>query len=237
MKMTSSKLRALALVFVLTTACGSGPETTVTPVATSGPSSTVETTVAPSSAEIPAPASPDTSSEYDGEGIRSKLVEILMERDESLSREAAEVEADRLMGQGAEKEVVDRQLALYSNWMESYQGHPIMGNYWTVDEAECVVIAMMHRSGIDGTARLISDSQSDGPGGVPEEDAMALIEPVAECVDLKDLHLRAAVFGDDTDCKLAGVAADQMIGWYVVYFTDGVDRFQEMFQQDIDTSC
>ena len=46
----------------------------------------------------------------------------------------------------------------------------------------------------------------------------------------------AAVFGDGTDCKLAGVATDQMITWSVAYFTDGLDGFQELFQQDIDTS-
>ncbi|SVC56126.1 uncharacterized protein METZ01_LOCUS308980, partial [marine metagenome] len=27
-----------------------------------------------------------------------------------------------------------------------------------------------------------------------------------------------------------------MITWYVAYFTDGLDGFQELFQQDIDTS-
>ena len=49
--------------------------------------------------------------------------------------------------------------------------------------------------------------------------------------------MAAVRIGHDTVAAIAGVATDQMITWYVAYFTDGLDGFQELFQQDIDTSC
>ena len=134
--------------------------------------------------------------------IRSKMVDILIER-EGLSREAAGTRADELMEQGVEKEIVDDQFAIYEDWMDNYQSHPMLGHRWTPDEANCVIIEMMRVNGIYETDRLVKGATA---GGMTEHDALALVMPVAGCVDLGALVLEDmadAGLQQDPACSLS----------------------------------
>ena len=73
--------------------------------------------------------------------IRALVVEILIER--GMTPEEAEIEADERIAEGTEVEVVEDQIAIWEDWMNNYFHHPVLGNYWTADEAKCVIIAMM----------------------------------------------------------------------------------------------
>jgi len=168
--------------------------------------------------------------------IRSKMVDILIER-EGLSREAAGTRADELMEQGVEKEIVDDQFAIYEDWMDNYQSHPMLGHRWTPDEANCVIIEMMRVNGIYETDRLVKGATA---GGMTEHDALTLVMPVAGCVDLGALVLEDmadAGLEQDPACLLAGVTGEQIAGWYVTEFTDGPDGFHKAFSEDLDWSC
>ena len=169
------------------------------------------------------------------EEIRSGLVEILIER--GMTPEEAEIEADERMAEGTEVEVVEDQFAIWEDWMENYPSHPVLGNHWTADEAECVIIDMMKKRGIYETDRQIKGATA---GGMDEEDAEFLVRPVADCVDLRAAVLADMVvyeYDEDPECLLAGVTEEQIASWYVADFTDGRDGFSELFWQDINQSC
>ena len=162
------------------------------------------------------------------------MVELLIER--GMTPEEAEIEADERMAQGTEVEVVQDQFAIWEDWMDNYPSHPVLGNHWTADEAECVIIAMMRKRGIYETDRQIKGATE---GGMDEEDAEFLVRPVADCVDLRAMALADMLQSgvEDPECLLADVAEDQIAAWYVAQFTDGRDGFRELYLQDINQSC
>ena len=201
-------------------------------------------TAAPSSTTVTTTAVPTTTVEDSGEAenweeieedLRSGLVEILIER--GMTPEEAEIEADERMAEGTEVEVVEDQFAIWEDWMENYPSHPVLGNHWTADEAECVIIDMMRKRGIYETDRQVKGATA---GGMDEEDAEFLVRPVADCVDLRAAVLADMVvyeYDEDPECLLAGVTEEQIASWYVADFTDGRDGFSELFWQDINQSC
>jgi len=167
--------------------------------------------------------------------IRALVVEILIER--GMTPEEAEIEADERMAEGTEVEVVEDQFAIWEDWMENYPSHPVLGNHWTADEAECVIIDMMKKRGIYETDRQIKGATA---GGMDEEDAEFLVRPVADCVDLRAAVLADMVvyeYDEDPECLLAGVTEEQIASWYVADFTDGRDGFRELYLQDVNQSC
>ena len=169
------------------------------------------------------------------EEIRSGLVEILIER--GMTPEAAEIEADERMAEGTEAEVVEDQFDIWDDWMVNYPSHPVLGDHWTADEAECVIIDMMKKRGIYETERQIKGATL---GGMDEEDAEFLVRPVADCVDLRAAFLDEMVmyeYHEDPECGLAGVTEEQIASWYVANFTDGWDGFRELYLRDINQSC
>jgi hypothetical protein len=168
------------------------------------------------------------------EDIRSRIVEILIER--GMTPEEAEIEADERMAEGTEVEVVEDQFAIWEDWMDNYPSHPVLGNHWTADEAECVIIAMMRERGIYESDKQIREATQ---GGMAREDAEFLVRPVADCVDLRAMVLADMLQGgvEDPNCLLADVDEDQIAAWYVAQFTDGRDGFRELYLQDIDSSC
>ena len=128
-------------------------------------------------------------------------------------------------------------VSIWEDWMENYPSHPVLGNHWTADEAECVIIDMMKKRGIYETDRQIKGATA---GGMDEEDAEFLVRPVADCVDLRAMVLADMVmyeYHEDPECLLAGVTEEQIASWYVADFTDGRDGFSELFWQDINQSC
>ena len=169
------------------------------------------------------------------EDIRSQMVEMLIER--GMTPEEAEIEADERMAEGTEVEVVEDQFAIWEDWMENYPSHPVLGNHWTADEAECVIIDMMRKRGIYETDRQVKGATA---GGMDEEDAEFLVRPVADCVDLRAMVLADMVvyeYHEDPECLLAGVTEEQIAHWYVADFTDGRDGFRELYLQDVNQSC
>ena len=167
--------------------------------------------------------------------IRALVVEILIER--GMTPEEAEIEADERIAEGTEVEVVEDQIAIWEDWMNNYLRHPVLGSYWTADEAECVIIAMMRKRGIYETDRQIKGANA---GGMNKEDAEFLVQPVADCVDLKAMLLADTVlheYQEDPECLLTGVTEEQVASWYVALFVDGPDRSAELAQQDINQSC
>jgi len=167
-------------------------------------------------------------------GIRAGVVEILIER--GMTPEEAEIEADERMAEGTEVEVVEDQFAIWEDWMDNYPSHPVLGNHWTADEAECVIIDMMKKRGIYETDRQLKGATV---GGMDAEDAEFLVRPVADCVDLRAMVLADMLQGgvEDPDCLLTDVAEEQIAAWYVALFTDGRDGFRELYLQDINQSC
>ena len=87
------------------------------------------------------------------------------------------------MEQGVEKEIVDDQFAIYEDWMDNYQSHPMLGHRWTPDEANCVIIEMMRVNGIYETDRLVKGATA---GGMTEHDALALV------IDRKSTRLNSS---------------------------------------------
>jgi hypothetical protein len=169
------------------------------------------------------------------EDIRSQMVEMLIER--GMTPEEAEIEADQNMAEGTDPKTVEDQIAIWEDWMNNYERHWVLGSYWTADEAECVIIAMMRKRGIYETDRQIKGATE---GGMDEEDAEFLVRPVADCVDLKAMLLADTVlhgYQEDPECLLADVTEEQVASWYVALFTDGPDGSAELAQQDINQSC
>ena len=167
--------------------------------------------------------------------IRALVVEILIER--GMTPEEAEIEADERIAEGTEVEVVEDQIAIWEDWMNKYEQHWGLGSLWTADEAECVIIAMMRKRGIYETDRQIKGANA---GGMNKEDAEFLVQPVADCVDLKAMLLADTVlheYQEDPECLLTGVTEEQVASWYVALFTDGPDGSAELAQQDINQSC
>ena len=73
-----------------------------------------------------------------------------------------------------------------------------------------------------------------------KEDAEFLVQPVADCVDLKAMLLADTVlheYQEDPECLLTGVTEEQVASWYVALFADGPDRSAELAQQDVNQSC
>ena len=185
------------------------------------------------------PTTPSDPPEEDWEeterDIRALVVEILIER--GMTPEEAEIEADERIAEGTEVEVVEYQISIWEDWMDNYLRHPVLGSYWTADEAECVIIAMMRKRGIYETDRQIRGANA---GGMNKEDAEFLVQPVADCVDLKAMLLADTVlheYQEDPECLLTGVTEEQVASWYVALFADGPDRSAELAQQDINQSC
>ena len=169
------------------------------------------------------------------EDIRSQMVEILIER--GMTPEEAEIEADQNMAEGTDPKTVEDQIAIWEDWMNNYERHWVLGSYWTADEAECVMIAMMRERGIYETDRQIKGATT---GGMDEEDAEFLVRPVADCVDLKAMVLADTVlhgYQEDPECLLADVTEEQVASWYVALFTDGPDGSAELAQQGVNQSC
>ena len=168
------------------------------------------------------------------ENIRARVVELLIER--GMTPEEAKIEADERMAQGTEVEVVQDQFAIWEDWMDNYPSHPVLGNHWTADEAECVIIDMMKKRGIYETDRQLKGATE---GGMDDEDAEFLVRPVADCVDLRAMALADMLQSgvEDPECLLADVAEDQIAAWYVAQFTDGRDGFRELYLQDINQPC
>jgi len=167
--------------------------------------------------------------------IRALVVEMLIER--GMTPEEAEIEADERIAEGTEVEVVEDQIAIWEDWMDNYLRHPVLGNYWTADEAECVIIAMMRKRGIYETDRQIRGANA---GAMNKEDAEFLVQPVVDCVDLKAMLLADTVlheYQEDPECLLADVTEEQVASWYVALFTDGPDLSAELAQQDVNQSC
>ena len=168
------------------------------------------------------------------EGIRSQVVEILMER--GATREEAEITAGQIMAEGVEASVVEDQISLWEDWMSNYPSHPVLGNHWTEIEAECVIIAMVRDRGVYETDKQIKGAAE---GGMAEEDAEFLVRPVADCVDLKGTVL-ADMVGDgveDPDCLLEDVTEDQITTWFVALLTDGRDGFGKLLRADLNQAC
>ena len=77
---------------------------------------------------------PEENWEEIEEDIRALVVEMLIER--GMTPEAAEIEADERIAEGTEVEVVEDQIAIWEDWMDNYLRHPVLGSYWTADEAD-----------------------------------------------------------------------------------------------------
>ncbi len=173
------------------------------------------------------------------EGIRSGVVKILIER--GMSPEMAETEADRMMVEGVEVDVVEEQFEIFEDWMRNYPNHPVLGSHWTNDDAKCVIFTMLKREGIRETGKLIAKFK-DGQGGLSELDAESLVQPVADCVTLKEMtqaEMRQdqAASVEDVECVMGDVTEEQIVSWFVASFTDGAAAMRDAFLRDVDWSC
>jgi len=171
-------------------------------------------------------------------GMRDALVDLLIQRGADPAE--AEVEADRLMWEGADSErvteVMDKQLEIYEDWTENYYLHPVLGVLWAEEEATCAIIEMMKQSGVYGTERLLIIAND---GGMDEEDALALVQPIADCVDLRAMMLEEMKLGgvDNAECLLGNVSEEQIVLWHVAEFTDGRAGHRNAVDGDVDLSC
>lgn len=194
------------------------------------------TTVAPATI---APTESKPASPVDTEAlsaIREGLVEILMER-EGLERAIAEERAADLWEQGVAPEVIELMFTVYSEWMSNYPFHPVLGRQWTEDQATCAILTMMQVEGIARSQELMVRARE---GGMPGKDAMALVQPVAFCVDLVSLmraDMTALGVRQDLDCLLAGVVEEDVASWYGALFTHGPEGFNAAMSQDLDLTC
>ncbi len=170
------------------------------------------------------------------EGVREEVVKLVMERD-GVDRAAAEIRADELMKQGVDAEVVEQQFVLFSNWMENYRSHPVLGRHWTEGEAECAIVTMIRAEGIARSGALMNGASA---GGMAVADATALVQPVGYCTDLLAM-IRADMVElgvpQDPDCLLAGVTEEDVAKWFVVRFTHGREGFNAAMGEDIDLTC
>ena len=219
----------LASSCLLLAACGDSP----------GSAATQPTDVSEDSPTTLAYAAPTTVGPEADEimdGVREALVGLLMER-EGLDRAGAEERADLLVEQGTGSDVVEQQLAIYANWMDRYPVHPVLGGHWTEEQAECAIVTMMRVEGIARTGNLVANAST---GGMSVEDAQALVQPVAYCVDLLEMvrvELVTVGVPQDIDCLLDGVAEEDVASWYVAVFTDGPAGFNAALGEGIDLTC
>ena len=170
------------------------------------------------------------------EGVREALVKLVMER-EGIERGAAEERANLLMELGADPAVVEQQMAIYASWMDNYPVHPVLGRHWTEDQAECAIVTMMRVEGVARTGWLMNEART---GGMSVEDAQALVQPVAYCVDLVAMaraELTSVGVPQDLDCLLAGVVEEEVATWYVAVFTDGPAGFNAALREGVDLTC
>ena len=170
------------------------------------------------------------------EGVSEALVKLLMER-ESIERGVAEERAGLLMERGADPAVIEQQMAIYASWMDNYPVHPVLGRHWTEGQAECAIVTMMRVEGVARTGQLMTDAST---GGMSVEDAQALVQPVAYCVDLVAMvraELTSVGVPQDQDCLLAGVDEADVATWYVAVFTDGPAGFNAALSEGIDLTC
>lgn len=194
-----------------------------------------------SSSKVLATTTAGPTTTYDVEGVmddvREGVVQLVMELD-GIDRESAEVRADALMEQGVDADAVDQQFALFSNWMDNYSAHPVLGRHWDEDEAQCAIVTMMRVEGITRSGSLMNGATI---GGMDAEDAVALVQPVAYCtnllammrVDMRDL----GVPEKQLDCLLADVGEEEVASWFVAQFTHGREGFNSAMGEDLDLTC
>jgi hypothetical protein len=210
-------------------------ETTTTGAAPPSTAPRVEEEVTTTTSEA---VPPEDDDEEALAGMRDALVDLLIQRGADPAE--AEVEADRLMSEGADSErvteVMDKQLEIYEDWMENYYLHPVLGVLWAEEEATCAIIEMMKQSGVYGTERLLIIAND---GGMDEEDALALVQPIADCVDLRAMTLEEMKLGgvDNAECLLGNVSEEQIVLWHVAEFTDGRAGHRNAVDGDVDLSC
>ena len=223
----------LALSCLLLAGCGGSSEPEVQTTSTTD----VPTATAPATT-LPTAAGLDVAGEVDEviEGVSEALVKLLMER-ESIERGAAEERAGLLMERGADPAVIEQQMAIYASWMDNYPVHPVLGRHWTEVQAECAIVTMMRVEGVARTGQLMTDAST---GGMSVEDAQALVQPVAYCVDLVAMvraELTSVGVPQDQDCLLAGVDEAEVATWYVAVFTDGPAGFNTALNEGVDLTC
>ena len=171
------------------------------------------------------------------EGIRSRVVKIFTER--GMSSEMAEAEADRRMAEGVEVGVVEEEFEIFEDWMRNYPDHPVLGSHWTEDDAQCVIFTMLKRVGIRETGKLLTRTSR---GGMSGSDAKSLVQPVADCVSLKemvqaDMRQNPAVSVEGAECVIGDLTEEQVVSWFVADFTDGARAMRNAFLRDVDWSC
>ena len=219
----------LASSCLVLAACGGSSEPGAQPSST-----TVAPTTAASVTTSLTAAGPGTDEVL--EGVREALVKLLMER-EGIERGAAEERANLLMERGTDPAVIEQQIAIYASWMDNYPVHPVLGRHWTEDQAECAIVTMMRVEGVARTVRLMNDART---GGMSVEDAQALVQPVAYCVDLLVMvraEMTAMGVPQDLDCLLAGLDEADVATWYVAVFTDGPAGFNAALSEGVDLTC
>ena len=171
-------------------------------------------------------------------GMRDEMVDLLIQR--GADPEDAEVEADRLMTEGVDREtataVMEKQLEIWENWMANYQLHPVMGSLWTEKEAECAIMEMLKQNGVAGTERLMTIANVET---LDPKDATALVQPIADCMDLRALTLEAMTIGgaDSPECLLAPVTEEQIVLWHVIQFMAGQEAYWAAVSYDLDLTC
>ena len=180
---------------------------------------------------------PDEEWEEIEEDIRSRLIKIFIAR--GMHPEMAEAEADRRMTGSIEVDVVEEEFEIFEDWMRNYPDHPVLGSHWTEDDARCVIFMMLKRTGISETGKLIAKASR---GGMSGPDAESLVQPVADCVSLKemvqaDMRQNPAVSAEDAECVIGDVTEEQIASWFVADFTDGARAMRNAFLRDVDWSC
>ncbi len=231
----------LASSCLLLAACGGSSEPEVQTTGTTDvPTATAPATTLSAAAGADATGKVDEDLDEDLdeviEGVREALVKLVMES-EGIERGAAEERANLLMERGADPAVVEQQMAIYASWMDNYPVHPVLGRHWTEEQAECAIVTMMRVEGVARTGRLMNDART---GGMSVEDAQALVQPVAYCVDLMAMvraELTSVGVPQDLDCLLAGVVEEEVATWYVAVFTDGPAGFNAALSEGVDLTC
>ena len=210
--------------------------TTTTPPSTVPVVAETTTTAAPTTATDA--DEPEYDEEEDMAALRDELVDLLIQR--GAEPGDAEVEADRLMAGDFDGErattVLTLEIAIYEDWMANYQLHPVMGSLWTEEEASCAILEMLKQNGVAGTDRLLTIADTSG---LNKEDAFALVQPVADCTDLRAMTLEAMTIGgaDSPECLLRPVTEEQIVLWHVLDFMAGRDAYWYAVDYDLDLTC
>jgi len=227
----------LASSCLLLAACGGSSEPEVQTTGTTDvPTATAPATTLSAAAGADAAGKVDEDLDEVIEGVREALVKLVMER-EGIERGAAEERANLLMERGADPAVVEQQMAIYASWMDNYPVHPVLGRHWTEEQAECAIVTMMRVEGVARTGQLMNDART---GGMSVEDAQALVQPVAYCVDLLVMvraEMTAMGVPQDLNCLLAGLDEADVATWYVAVFTDGRAGFNAALSEGVDLTC